>query len=223
MPNVTVSASDNFSPGDIVISSQGGFLEEPVTFPLGLVSTVDLLNYTNTFPSSTTPTLQAGILPTDQSLTLVSGTGVVLPLTAFEVSIDDEIIFVTTRSGDTLNGLVRGAEGTTPFTHVIGSNVQLLITAKGHNKLVSEIISIENFLGKNGSNVTSPTPTEVVLNPVSAGDFQVAHGIGKTPKYAVIQMTSNGLIRFQTTRYDSTFLYLNASDVNLTGYAEVFG
>lgn len=223
MPNVTVTATDTLSPGDFLVGSFGsGSLQGPGRFPLALVKPGDLLNYSNNFPSYVTPTLAGGMLPTDLTISLASGTGAQFPNDVFEVSIDNEIIFVTSRSGDTLN-VVRGAENTTPNTHVIGATVQLLFTALAHNQVVSELVNIENFLGVRGANITTAFPTEVSVTAVNPGDFSVAHGLGKTPKYAFIQMTSDGLIRFQTSRYDATNLYLNASDANLTCFVEVFG
>lgn len=61
----------------------------------------------------------------------------------------------------------------------------------------------------------------ISLAPTAAGNFQVAHGLGTTPSTVFIQMTSGGAIWFQTTRYDSTYIYLVASAANITGYAEV--
>lgn len=64
---------------------------------------------------------------------------------------------------------------------------------------------------------------EIALAPSAPGNFTVAHGLGATPSYALIQMTSGGAIWFQSaTRYDGTNLYLVASDAGITGYAEVF-
>lgn len=59
---------------------------------------------------------------------------------------------------------------------------------------------------------------EIAIPLTTRGDFQLAHGLGTIPLNAQIQLTTNGLIRFQTTRYDATYLYLNASADNLQGY-----
>lgn len=77
---------------------------------------------------------------------------------------------------------------------------------------------LDNFSGNAGSFVT-----EIALAPSGAGNFTVAHGLGRIPTVALIQMTSNGLIWFQTpTRYDDTNLYLVASEGSITGNAEVW-
>ena len=78
---------------------------------------------------------------------------------------------------------------------------------------------IDNFSG------TPALPaTEVALAPNGPGNFTVAHGLGRIPQFALVQMTSGGLIWFQTpTRYDDTNLYLVSSDdANVTGNAEVW-
>ena len=64
---------------------------------------------------------------------------------------------------------------------------------------------------------------EVALTPSDPGDFTVAHGLASTPSAVLIQMTSGGLIWFQTPlRYDDTNLYLVASDADITGNAEIW-
>lgn len=73
-----------------------------------------------------------------------------------------------------------------------------------------------------GSGPSPTAPTIVALTPTIGGNFTVAHGLSATPTYAVIQMTSDGEIWFQTPQYDGTNLYLTASDGEITGNALVF-
>ncbi len=64
---------------------------------------------------------------------------------------------------------------------------------------------------------------QVSVEPGAAGDFTVAHNLGRTPVGAVIQMTSAGAIWFQaSTLYDGTNLYLVASDASVTGKVQVW-
>lgn len=63
---------------------------------------------------------------------------------------------------------------------------------------------------------------EIALNPTEPGNFQVAHGLPTTPSAVAIEMTSNGQIWFQNTRYDGTNLYLVASGYPVTGFAKVW-
>ena len=65
------------------------------------------------------------------------------------------------------------------------------------------------------------TGVQVHLLPISApnpGAFTIGHNLGCTPREADIQMTSLGFIGWQspTKKYDSTNLYLMASDGGLT-------
>jgi hypothetical protein len=63
-----------------------------------------------------------------------------------------------------------------------------------------------------------PTPTVVSVSATAnPGNVSVAHGLGRTPILVILQMTSDGIIRFQSpTKYDSTNVYLSASDSGLT-------
>jgi len=212
---VTATAADTFNYGDWPIAGLPGALQSVPKFPLNVSATRDLLNWTNTFPSEATPLLNGGILAVDTTINLSSGAGVQLPLENFEVSIDDEIIFVFNRSGDVLQNCVRGAESTTPALHNNGATVQLLITALSHNQLVAEVIELEQYL--------AAIPLEIVIPATTRGDFQLAHGLSRTPRRAVVVMDSDGLIRLQNpVRFDSTYVYLSASTDGLTGYVEVW-
>jgi hypothetical protein len=64
---------------------------------------------------------------------------------------------------------------------------------------------------------------QVALTPSAPGNFTVAHGLGVIPTSAAVQMTSGGQMWFQTpTRFDTTNLYLVASDSAITGNAVLF-
>ena len=62
----------------------------------------------------------------------------------------------------------------------------------------------------------------VSVSAAAPGDFTVAHGLGSTPNGASIQVTGGGVIWFQATRYDSTNLYLVASDLGATAEIALF-
>lgn len=219
MANVTVAATDTFDFGDVPIAGAPGPLQAVPKFPLSLAATRDLLNWSNFFPSQPVPTLAADVGPTDETVALTAGTGDQFPADNFEVSVDDEIIFVTARSGDALTGCVRGAELSAAAAHLTGATVQLLITALAHNLVVAELVEVEQLLGPRGVHIF---PAEVALAPGAGGDFAVAHGLGVTPRYATVQMASGGAIWFQAVRYDDTYLYLVASDGGVVGIALVW-
>jgi len=65
--------------------------------------------------------------------------------------------------------------------------------------------------------------TTLSLTPSTAGNFTVAHGLGVVPTGAYVSMTSGGAIWLQTpTHWDSTNIYLTASDPSITGIVAVF-
>jgi len=117
-------------------------------FPGAIAGASDLLVQGNVVPSQAGnfPTLIASLAASATSFMVSSGYGQQLPADNFEVSIDDEIIFVALRSGDTLSSCVRGAEGTTASTHNAGAAVLANLTAKSHNQNASEIIAVETLL-----------------------------------------------------------------------------
>ena len=62
----------------------------------------------------------------------------------------------------------------------------------------------------------------VDLAPGSAGNFTVAHLLGRAPIAVILRVTSAGAIWFQSTPFDDINLYLTASAGSLTGKAQVF-
>ena len=75
-------------------------------------------------------TLAQGISATDTQLTVATGEGAKFPERGpFRIIIDNEIIEVSSRSGDTFSGLIRGVEDTTPAAHAAGASVELRIFA----------------------------------------------------------------------------------------------
>ena len=82
------------------------------------------LNVTNNAQSA----LYAGITAAATSLTLLSGEGAKFPAASFNISIADEILYCSSRTGDVLT-VVRAQEGTTAAIHAISSTVSLNVTA----------------------------------------------------------------------------------------------
>lgn len=77
------------------------------------------------------------------------------------------------------------------------------------------------------SSVISVTPAtkmygQVSVSPGAPGNFTQGHVLGRTPVGAVIAMTSPGAVWFQTTMFDSTALYLVASEAGVTGKVQVW-
>lgn len=72
--------------------------------------------------------------------TVVSGD--LLPAVPFRASIDNEIIEVGAKSGNTLSSILRGQEGTTAAAHQSGSLVEGKMTAGMHNELLAPTESL---------------------------------------------------------------------------------
>jgi hypothetical protein len=65
--------------------------------------------------------------------------------------------------------------------------------------------------------------TNVTISSSTVGTFTLAHGLPKIPISVNIQMTSGGLIWFQSgTLFDATNLYLVASDSGLSATLACF-
>lgn len=142
-------------------------------YPSAIALAADLLNQKNLLSGTTIPVLSVGISAGATSLTVASaGTGAAFPTDNFEITIDSEIIFVASRSGDTLNGLVRGAEGTTAASHSAGVQVNAFMTALAHNQLAAEINAVETALGFNLSNVVTFRRTVFHATDGSTSTFQ---------------------------------------------------
>jgi hypothetical protein len=72
--------------------------------------------------------------------------------------------------------------------------------------------------------VFTSTPAAVIpLAPGADGNFTVAHGLGVTPAFVMIQMTNGSAIWLQSpTSFDSTNLYLTSADASATGVAVIW-
>lgn len=82
--------------------------------------------------------LAAGISNVDTSLTVLSGEGAKFPASNFHITIDDEILLCTSRSGDVFT-VTRAQEGTTAASHLANAAVELRITAKLISDLNDEV------------------------------------------------------------------------------------
>jgi len=68
------------------------------------------------------------------------------------VSIEDEIITYTARSGNNLTGCVRGSFGTTAIGHALGATVRARLVSGFITEIQTAITAIETMLGISGSN-----------------------------------------------------------------------
>lgn len=130
-------------------------------------------------------TLAQAITATATSFNVVDGSS--FPTDNFLLSVDDEIMLVGARSGNTFSSVTRGHEGTTAAAHVSGTAVENRFTAGTHMELVEAIGNNAKY--KNGSgtftaNGTTYTVTDafitantlVIVSPTSEklGSWTVA-------------------------------------------------
>jgi len=163
---------------------------ESALFPGAVAGVADLLNEKDFVAGTVVPDLASGMAPGDSSFSLVTGTGTELPTDNFVVTIEQEIIFVGSRTGDVCSSLIRGFQGTTPSSHGGGTMVNHFIIAHHHNRVVAEINSIETFL----SGSTAPSKTLYVDGNRAGGytpDGTILRPF-KTIMAAVNQIITNG-------------------------------
>ncbi len=92
-----------------------------------------------------TSTLASGITDTDTTLTVATGDGSKFPSSGdFHITIEDEILKCTARSGDTLT-VTRAQEGTSAASHDAGKTVSLNITAAIIEELQTDKIDKTDF------------------------------------------------------------------------------
>jgi len=87
--------------------------------------------------------LASAISSSDTTLTLQSGGGSLFPNAPFVITIDNEILRVTAKSGDTFT-VTRGYEGTTPASHSTGASVELRVTAGAISEIHTAIGGLED-------------------------------------------------------------------------------
>lgn len=135
-------------------------------------------------------TLAVACSNSDVTLTLTSTTG--FPTTGLVTIDNTEIVSYTGVSGATITGCVRGADGTTAASHLIGVTVGLTVVAAHHNLLKDEMIAVETALGTNLSNVFPATPTTGSGNVVLATSPTLVTPALGTPS-SVVLTSATGL------------------------------
>jgi cysteine-rich repeat protein len=122
-----------------------------------------------------TPRLSAGIEAASTTLTVTSAP--FFPTSGGTVQIDAEWIGYTTKSGDTLNGLTRGVEGTTPAAHNAGAFVILVASHAPNTPTITQTPRASAT-----STVGLPTSTATqALSPTITSTPQFSPTITSTP------------------------------------------
>lgn len=183
-------------------------------FPAAIAGVADLLNQKNFAAGETIPTLASGIGSADASFTCATGTGSAFATDNFEITVDQEIIFVASRTGDVCSGLVRGAEGTTPATHLAGAQVNAFITALAHNQNAVEINAIETTLGIGANGVVKSLGVPITaaqLKALSLNPITIIPAPGPGKKITILAMEYSfhpGLIPYTDSKNVNYALYL---------------
>ncbi len=127
-------------------------------WPSAVAATLQLLQAINN--TKVTLSVDAGI--GDTTLTVDDASP--LPTSGF-LTFDDndanpETISYTGKSGNNLTGVTRGDDGTAAGTHIAGANLELRWNAEYHNRLVTELIAVEQNLSDRfgtGTDIVIPT------------------------------------------------------------------
>jgi hypothetical protein len=80
------------------------------------------------------------------SFTVTSGQGALFPVTNFLVTIDTEVLFISSRSGDTFTVGTRGFDGTTATSHSVGASIQLSASAYNFTHIWQNVADAANPL-----------------------------------------------------------------------------
>lgn len=89
-------------------------------------------NFTN---FATTTLVTSSLTTGATSFVVSSGQGALFPTTNFAITMDTEIMFITSRSTDTFTVGTRGFDGSTAATHSAGATIQLCSIAYNFNHL----------------------------------------------------------------------------------------
>ncbi len=126
-------------------------LNRSAFFPAAIAGAAELGNLKDRVPSQAVPLLDGNISNSATSFDVDDGSK--LPTDNFFISIEDEIIFVGSRSGNTLSNCTRGAEGTANVAHNDQTEVNAFIIAAHHGQAAAEINAVESALGAGLGNV----------------------------------------------------------------------
>jgi hypothetical protein len=89
-------------------------------------------NFTN---FATTTLVTSSLTTGSTSFVVSSGQGALFPTKNFAITMDTEIMFITSRSTDTFTVGTRGFDGSTAATHTSGATIQLCTIAYNYNHL----------------------------------------------------------------------------------------
>jgi len=99
-----------------------------------------------------------------------------LPNSGYMTFVDtDEVIYYTAKTSNTLTGVVRGADSTTPATHLAGVDLEQRWNADYHNIVTLEQIAVEQFIsdkiGLSTTQVIAPAGSNTAPAWTTLGDL----------------------------------------------------
>lgn len=142
--------------------------------------------------------------PLSNSATTVNVTSTASFPTVGFISIDNEIISYTGKTGTSFTGCGRGADGTSATSHVQNSQVFHNVIAIHHNALKNDLIATEQFI----SDVIGRTNTQI----------QVPTGSASVPSISFAGATNTGLYRGGNDINITTAGSIKWSFANSTGF-----
>jgi hypothetical protein len=103
-------------------------------------------------------------------------------------------------------------------------SIGLMIGKFGERNNNPDMKEFAAIIAKMGQSVRGPAVRVVSVTAPKPNDFRVAHGLGRMPDVAIVQMTSPGIIWWKSPdhMYDANDLYLAASDSGLTAKVYVW-
>jgi hypothetical protein len=134
--------------------------------------------------------LAAGIDAVATSLTVAAGEGARFPASNFHITIEDEILLCTTRTGDVLT-VTRAQEGTAAAAHAAAKAVRLNITAAIIQELqdqasLPQLTLAKAYLGTNQEDIAAGTNPRVELDTISfdlGNNFKTGDWYGASGAY----------------------------------------
>jgi hypothetical protein len=137
----------------------------------------------------------------------LQGVGIIMPTRISAITDANGKISVTLPGNDTI----------TP----VGTYYSLTISGLTEDAIERDYLfsgasaDISDLTPENAVPVAAPPIPSVTIDvaPTAQGDFQVAHGLGRTPSGVSLYLTSGILLYFQTpVMWDENFIYLVASN-----------
>lgn len=147
--------------------------------------------------------------PLSAGATTVNVTSAALFPTVGFISIDNEIIKYTGKTGTSFTGCTRAADGTSASSHVQNSQVFHNVIAVHHNALKDDLIATEQFIsdliGRTNTQILSPNgtaalPSRSFNGDPDTGDYRVgANSYGIAAGGAVVMTFAQAQVEFYTT------------------------